>query len=478
MLEQAEDREVQLKQQLVVGDQATCKKRLRRDDCSVVTRLTWAKENPEHLATISYEVSRPDDPAFVTRLKKRVQNKCKSVRSQLRKKEKSAAATVDHSAAVTTGAAANRGDVLATASLGDVLDTDTIVNPCDVMDTDAVVNPSDVLDTAEVQYKEVVWFWTYRWRKTADIGHDRHWTDTCSDSDHDDEVVVVPEIEPHNLHPELANLESQTCQSLSSDGWEPGDYWTWHHGPTIMSTLGFGGPRDSPRHSPLRYSPSPPPRHSPRYMMGESTDDEQWGCFLLSTIREDSSIIAAGRAFLPDKNRPTLRQSFHKFAVGLPPVIIAVLTVRKRMKHMRFVDHHGFVDDPKDVKDLILRYSQVQEVSYEFASELNASNLKQNLGSECKEHFEKADSLEKTNNQGQGNWSRLHLSTNYQGQGNQSRRQQSTNYQGQGNQSRREQSTNYQGQDPDQTTLNMKLAAASEVYVEENKRRTATLAGV
>ncbi|XP_066278595.1 uncharacterized protein [Branchiostoma lanceolatum] len=36
--------------------------------------------------------------------------------------------------------------------------------------------------------------------------------------------------------------------------------------------------------------------------------------------REDSSIIVAGRTFLPVKNRPTLRQSFHKFAVGLPPV--------------------------------------------------------------------------------------------------------------------------------------------------------------
>eukprot|EP00058_Branchiostoma_floridae_P022052 XP_002607542.1 hypothetical protein BRAFLDRAFT_106490 [Branchiostoma floridae] len=34
--------------------------------------------------------------------------------------------------------------------------------------------------------------------------------------------------------------------------------------------------------------------------------------------REDSAIIAAGRAFLPVKNRPKLRQSFHKFAVGLP----------------------------------------------------------------------------------------------------------------------------------------------------------------
>eukprot|EP00058_Branchiostoma_floridae_P012297 XP_002597785.1 hypothetical protein BRAFLDRAFT_121656 [Branchiostoma floridae] len=42
--------------------------------------------------------------------------------------------------------------------------------------------------------------------------HDRHWTDTFSDSDHDEEVVVVPEIEPHKLHPELAKLEPQTCQ--------------------------------------------------------------------------------------------------------------------------------------------------------------------------------------------------------------------------------------------------------------------------
>eukprot|EP00058_Branchiostoma_floridae_P021987 XP_002607477.1 hypothetical protein BRAFLDRAFT_69909 [Branchiostoma floridae] len=43
-------------------------------------------------------------------------------------------------------------------------------------------------------------------------GHDRHWTDTFSDSDHDEEAVVVPEIEPHKLHPELAKLEPQTCQ--------------------------------------------------------------------------------------------------------------------------------------------------------------------------------------------------------------------------------------------------------------------------
>ncbi|XP_078606621.1 uncharacterized protein LOC144879245 [Branchiostoma floridae x Branchiostoma japonicum] len=38
-------------------------------------------------------------------------------------------------------------------------------------------------------------------------------------------------------------------------------------------------------------------------------------------VREDSSILAAGRAFLPARHRPTLRQSFHKFAVGLPSVL-------------------------------------------------------------------------------------------------------------------------------------------------------------
>eukprot|EP00058_Branchiostoma_floridae_P000328 XP_002585816.1 hypothetical protein BRAFLDRAFT_111071 [Branchiostoma floridae] len=47
-------------------------------------------------------------------------------------------------------------------------------------------------------------------------GHDRHWTDTFSDSDHDEEVVVVPEIEPHKLHPKLAKLEPQTCQRYKS----------------------------------------------------------------------------------------------------------------------------------------------------------------------------------------------------------------------------------------------------------------------
>ncbi|XP_066296437.1 uncharacterized protein [Branchiostoma lanceolatum] len=36
--------------------------------------------------------------------------------------------------------------------------------------------------------------------------------------------------------------------------------------------------------------------------------------------REDSSILAAGRAFLPAKNKLSLRASFHRFDVGLPPV--------------------------------------------------------------------------------------------------------------------------------------------------------------
>ncbi|XP_078618099.1 uncharacterized protein LOC144885838 [Branchiostoma floridae x Branchiostoma japonicum] len=36
--------------------------------------------------------------------------------------------------------------------------------------------------------------------------------------------------------------------------------------------------------------------------------------------REDSSILASGRAFLPAKNRLSIRQSFHRFDVGLPPV--------------------------------------------------------------------------------------------------------------------------------------------------------------
>eukprot|EP00058_Branchiostoma_floridae_P000620 XP_002586108.1 hypothetical protein BRAFLDRAFT_110010 [Branchiostoma floridae] len=47
-------------------------------------------------------------------------------------------------------------------------------------------------------------------------GHDRHWTDTFSDSDHDEEVVVVPEIEPNKLHPELAKLEPQSCQRTTT----------------------------------------------------------------------------------------------------------------------------------------------------------------------------------------------------------------------------------------------------------------------
>eukprot|EP00058_Branchiostoma_floridae_P021965 XP_002607455.1 hypothetical protein BRAFLDRAFT_69881 [Branchiostoma floridae] len=44
----------------------------------------------------------------------------------------------------------------------------------------------------------------------------RHWTDTFLDSDHDEEVVVVPEIEPNKLHPEMAKLEPQTCQRPQS----------------------------------------------------------------------------------------------------------------------------------------------------------------------------------------------------------------------------------------------------------------------
>ncbi|XP_064622698.1 uncharacterized protein LOC135484921 isoform X2 [Lineus longissimus] len=36
--------------------------------------------------------------------------------------------------------------------------------------------------------------------------------------------------------------------------------------------------------------------------------------------REDSSIFSAGRSFLPAKNRPSVRQRFHRLEVGLPPV--------------------------------------------------------------------------------------------------------------------------------------------------------------
>lgn len=36
--------------------------------------------------------------------------------------------------------------------------------------------------------------------------------------------------------------------------------------------------------------------------------------------REDASVFAAGRQYLPARNRPTVRQLVHRFDVGLPPV--------------------------------------------------------------------------------------------------------------------------------------------------------------
>ena len=41
---------------------------------------------------------------------------------------------------------------------------------------------------------------------------------------------------------------------------------------------------------------------------------------LVRNTREDSSIFAAGRSFLPARNRTSTRQRFHRFDVGLPPV--------------------------------------------------------------------------------------------------------------------------------------------------------------
>ena len=36
--------------------------------------------------------------------------------------------------------------------------------------------------------------------------------------------------------------------------------------------------------------------------------------------REDASVFAAGRQYLPARHRPTIRQLVHRFDVGLPPV--------------------------------------------------------------------------------------------------------------------------------------------------------------
>ena len=41
---------------------------------------------------------------------------------------------------------------------------------------------------------------------------------------------------------------------------------------------------------------------------------------LVRNTREDGSIFAAGRSFLPARNRTLTRQWFHHFDIGLPPV--------------------------------------------------------------------------------------------------------------------------------------------------------------
>jgi len=41
---------------------------------------------------------------------------------------------------------------------------------------------------------------------------------------------------------------------------------------------------------------------------------------LVRNTREDGSIFAAGRSFLPARNRTSTRQRFHRFDIGLPPV--------------------------------------------------------------------------------------------------------------------------------------------------------------
>ena len=41
---------------------------------------------------------------------------------------------------------------------------------------------------------------------------------------------------------------------------------------------------------------------------------------LVRNTREDGSIFAAGRSFLPARNRTSTRQRFHRFDIDLPPV--------------------------------------------------------------------------------------------------------------------------------------------------------------
>ena len=41
---------------------------------------------------------------------------------------------------------------------------------------------------------------------------------------------------------------------------------------------------------------------------------------LVYNSRDDSSILDSGKSFLPAKNKTSLRQRFHPFDVGLPPV--------------------------------------------------------------------------------------------------------------------------------------------------------------
>lgn len=46
---------------------------------------------------------------------------------------------------------------------------------------------------------------------------------------------------------------------------------------------------------------------------------------LVLNHREDAGIFSAGRAFLPARHRPHVRERLHRPAVGLPPVPLAQL---------------------------------------------------------------------------------------------------------------------------------------------------------
>lgn len=54
-------------------------------------------------------------------------------------------------------------------------------------------------------------------------------------------------------------------------------------------------------------------------------------------VREDASIFAAGRNFLPARDRQTIRQQLFRFDIGLPPV------PQQLLPDLNIVPHGGVV---------------------------------------------------------------------------------------------------------------------------------------